>query len=111
GGRQCKRGAPFFPHRGHDWDFKKLGMLNASHSCMAYLAALAGVTYVDEAIAVAALRGYLERFLGEQSIPTLDEIPGYPAADYASTVLSRFTNSGVRDQIARLCIDGTTKFP
>src|SRR4029077_5320729 len=75
------------------------------------LAALAGVIYVDEAIAVAALRGYLERFLGEEAIPTLDEIPGYPAADYASTVLSRFANSGVRDQIARLCIDGTAKFP
>ena len=78
---------------------------------MAYLAALAGVTYVDEAIAVDTLRRYLERFLGEEAIPTLDEIPGYPAADYASTVLSRFANSGVRDQIARLCIDGTAKFP
>ena len=78
---------------------------------MAYIAALAGVTYVDEAIAVAALRGYLERFLGEEAIPTLAEIPGHPAADYASTVLSRFANSGVRDQIVRLCIDGTAKFP
>ncbi len=100
-----------FTDRVHDWELYKLRMLNASHSCMAYLAALAGVTYVDEAIAVAALRGYLERFLGEEAIPTLDEIPGHPAADYASTVLSRFANSGVRDQIARLCIDGTAKFP
>src|SRR5256885_2522085 len=86
-------------------------MLNASHSCMAYLAALAGVTYVDEAIASSALRGYLERFLGEEAIPTLDEIPGHRAGAYASTVLSRFANSGVRDQIARLCIDGSWKFP
>ncbi len=100
-----------FTDRVHDWELYKLRMLNASHSCMAYLAALAGVIYVDEAIAVAALRRYLERFLGEEAIPTLDEIPGYPAADYASTALSRFANSGVRDQIARLCIDGTAKFP
>jgi len=100
-----------FTDRVRDWELYKLRMLNASHSCMAYLAALAGVTYVDEAIAVAALRRYLERFLGEEAIPTLDEIPGHPAADYASTVLSRFANSGVRDQIARLCIDGTAKFP
>ena len=100
-----------FTDRVHDWELYKLRMLNASHSCMAYLAALAGVTYVDEAIAVAALRRYLERFLGEEAIPTLDEIPGYPAADYANTVLSRFANNGVRDQIARLCIDGTAKFP
>src|SRR4029077_19534514 len=45
------------------------------------------------------------------AIPTLAEIPGHPAADYAQTVLARFENTGVRDQIARLCIDGTAKFP
>ena len=95
----------------HDWELYKLRMLNAAHSCMAYLMALAGVTYVDEAMAIPALRRYLERFLAEESIPTLTPIPGYPAAGYADTVLRRFENTGVRDQIARLCIDGTAKFP
>ena len=57
------------------------------------------------------MRRYLERFLAEEAIPTLTEIPGHPAADYAQTVLGRFENTGVRDQVARLCIDGTSKFP
>jgi mannitol 2-dehydrogenase len=100
-----------FTDRVHDWELYKLRMLNASHSCMAYLMALAGVTYVDEAMAIAPLRGYLARFLSAEAIPTLAEIPGHPAADYASTVIHRFENTGVRDQIARLCIDGTAKFP
>ncbi|HEX4525376.1 MAG TPA: mannitol dehydrogenase family protein [Gaiellaceae bacterium] len=100
-----------FTDRVHDWELYKLRMLNASHSCMAYLMALAGVVYVDEAMRLSPLRSYLERFLSDEAIPTLDEIPGYPAADYASTVLHRFENTGVRDQIARLCIDGTAKFP
>jgi mannitol 2-dehydrogenase len=95
----------------HDWELYKLRMLNATHSCMAYLMAIAGVTYVDEAIAMPAVRQYLERFLSTEAIPTLTEIPGHPAADYARTVLGRFENTGVRDQIARLCIDGTAKFP
>src|SRR5581483_9670958 len=82
-----------FTDRVHDWELYKLRLLNASHSCMAYLAALAGLVYVDEAIA------------------TLTEIPGHSAADYAETVLRRFTNTGIRDQVARLCIDGTAKFP
>jgi mannitol 2-dehydrogenase len=43
-------------------------------------------------------------------IPTLVEIPGHPAAAYAETVLQRFANTGIRDQIARLCMDGTAKF-
>ena len=100
-----------FTDRVHDWDLYKLRMLNASHSCMAYLMALAGVVYVDEAVAIPSVRCYLERFLADEAIPTLAEIPGHPPAHYAETVLARFANTGVRDQIARLCIDGTAKFP
>jgi mannitol 2-dehydrogenase len=100
-----------FTDRVHDWELYKLRMLNATHSCMAYLMALAGVVYVDEAIAVPAVRRYLEQFLATEAIPTLAEIPGHPAADYGRTVLARYENTGVRDQIARLCIDGTAKFP
>jgi mannitol 2-dehydrogenase len=100
-----------FTDRVHDWELYKLRMLNATHSCMAYLMAIAGVVYVDEAIAIPAVRRYLERFLSAEAIPTLAEIPGHPAADYGRAVLERYENTGVRDQIARLCIDGTAKFP
>jgi mannitol 2-dehydrogenase len=99
-----------FTERVHDWELYKLRMLNASHSCMAYLMALAGVVYVDEAIEISAVRRYLERLLAVEVIPNLSEIPGHPAAAYAETVLQRFANTGIRDQIARLCIDGTAKF-
>jgi mannitol 2-dehydrogenase len=99
-----------FTDRVHDWELYKLRMLNASHSCMAYLMALAGVVYVDEAIGIPVVRRYLERFLTGEVIPTLVEIPGHPAAEYADTVLRRFAGTGIRDQIARLCIDGTAKF-
>jgi mannitol 2-dehydrogenase len=100
-----------FTDRVHDWELYKLRMLNASHSCIAYLMALAGVVYVDEAVAIPVVRRYLEQFLAHEAIPTLQEIPGHPASDYARTVLERFENTGVRDQVARLCIDGTAKFP
>jgi mannitol 2-dehydrogenase len=100
-----------FTDRVHDWELYKLRMLNATHSCMAYLMAIAGVVYVDEAVAIPAVRQYLERFLSTEAIPTLTEIPGHPATDYGHTVLARYGNTGVRDQIARLCIDGTAKFP
>jgi mannitol 2-dehydrogenase len=99
-----------FTDRVRDWELYKLRMLNASHSCMAYLMALAGVVYVDEAIEIPAVRRYLERLLAFEVIPTLVEIPGHPAAAYAETVLQRFANTGVRDQIDRLCVDGTAKF-
>jgi mannitol 2-dehydrogenase len=100
-----------FTDRVHDWELYKLRMLNASHSCMAYLMALAGVVYVDEAIRIPVVRGYLEQLLATEAIPTLNEIPDHPASAYADSVLRRLENTGVRDQIARLCIDGTAKFP
>ncbi len=100
-----------FTDRVHDWELYKLRMLNASHSCMAYLMALAGIVYVDEAVATPVVQRYLDQFLATEAIPTLPKIPGHPPADYAATVLARFANTGVRDQIARLCLDGTAKFP
>jgi mannitol 2-dehydrogenase len=100
-----------FTDRVHDWELYKLRMLNASHSCIAYLMALADVVYVDEAVAIPAVRRFLEQLLATEAIPTLREIPGHPASEYAATVLERFANTGVRDRIARLCIDGTAKFP
>ena len=100
-----------FTDRIDDWEQYKLRMLNAGHSSIAYLAALAGITYVHEAMAVPALRTFLERLLHREAIPTLVEIPGHPPDDYAASVLERFTNVGVQDQIARVCIDGSAKFP
>lgn len=100
-----------FTERVHDWELYKLRMLNASHSCMAYPMALAGVVHVDEAMAIPVVRRYLEQLLETEVIPTLVEIPGHPASAYAETILRRFENTGVRDQIARLCIDGTAKLP
>jgi mannitol 2-dehydrogenase len=98
-----------FSDRVHDWELYKLRMLNATHTCMAYLSALAGIVHVDEAMATPPLRRFLERFLWDEAIPTLEEIPEHPRVDYATTVLNRFASTGVRDQIARLCIDGTAK--
>jgi mannitol 2-dehydrogenase len=95
----------------HAWELYKLRMLNAAHSCMAYLAALDGLTFVDEAMTRPEIRGFLDELLFEEAIPTLNPIAGHPREDYARTVLARFSNTAVRDQVARLCMDGTAKFP
>jgi mannitol 2-dehydrogenase len=95
----------------HAWELYKLRMLNAGHSCIAYLCALAGIVYVDEAMDIPEVAAYLTGLLQLEALPTLVEIPGHPRQDYITSVLGRFANTGVRDQIARLCIDGTAKFP
>jgi mannitol 2-dehydrogenase len=99
-----------FTNRIHDWELYKLRLLNAAHSSMAYASALAGVEYVHEAMAVAPIAGFLDQLLHREALPTLVEIPGYPRDQYIATVLERLANPGIRDQIARLCIDGSAKF-
>ncbi len=94
----------------HAWELYKLRLLNAGHSAIAYLSALADVTYVDEAVGTPEIRDLLTRLLTEEAVPTLAPIPGHPPLDYAATVIERFGNTGVRDQISRLCVDGTSKF-
>jgi mannitol 2-dehydrogenase len=100
-----------FTDRVHDWELYKLRMLNAGHSCMAYLSALADICFVDEAMSTPAVRTYLVDLLTNESVPTLTEIPGHPREDYVASVLERFANTGVRDQISRLCENGSAKFP
>lgn len=100
-----------FTDRIHDWELYKLRLLNAGHSSLAYLCALAGITFVHEAMAVPAVRAFLEELLHREAMPTLVEIPGHPRRDYIETVLERFANPGIGDQVARVCLDGTAKFP
>jgi mannitol 2-dehydrogenase len=100
-----------FTDRIHDWELYKLRLLNAGHSYIAYLSALAGVTFVHEAMATPAVRTFLEDVLHREAMPTLVEIPGHPRERYIASVLERFANSGVHDQIARVCVDGSAKFP
>src|SRR5439155_19952254 len=100
-----------FTDRVHDWELYKLRLLNAGHSCMAYLSALAGVTFVHEAMALPQIQAFVEGLLYREAMPTLVAIPDHPREDYIRSVLDRFANRGIRDQIARLCIDGSAKFP
>jgi mannitol 2-dehydrogenase len=100
-----------FTDRLHDWELYKLRLLNAGHSCIAYLSALAGITFVHDAMATPAVRAFLEDFLYREAMPTLVEIPGHPREQYIASVLERFANGGMRDQIARLCVDGSAKVP
>lgn len=94
----------------HHWELYKLRLLNAGHTVIAHLAALAEIVHVDEALADPDLHAFLHGFLLEESAPTLDPIPGHPPERYVDDVVDRFANSGVRDQIARICIDSTAKF-
>jgi mannitol 2-dehydrogenase len=93
------------------YELMKLRLLNAGHSCMAYLAALAGVERVDSAMAEPGVDRFLRRFLVTEAGPVLPQIPGIDVPAYMASLLERFANPAIGDQISRLCLDGSAKFP
>jgi mannitol 2-dehydrogenase len=93
------------------YELMKLRLLNAGHSTMAYLAALAGIELVDEAMREPLIRQYLTSFLENEAGPVLPNIPGIDVPAYQASLIERFSNPAIGDQIARLCLDGSAKFP
>ena len=93
------------------YELTKLRLLNAGHSCLAYLAALDGFERVDAAMADPVLRDFVTGLLHVEAKPTLPAAAGIDLDDYIASLVERFSNPGVGDQISRLCLDGTAKFP
>lgn len=93
------------------YEFMKLRLLNAGHSCLAYLAALDGIELVDEAMSNPHIRRFVQAILQHEAKPVLPAVVGIDVDEYIESLISRFSNPAIGDQIARLCLDGTAKFP
>ena len=86
----------------------KMRLLNGGHSAIGYAADLLGYSTIADAVADPLLLGLLEEFMAEVR-PTLRRLPGIDLDSYAGTIVKRFSNSAIRDQVARICSDGCTK--
>lgn len=89
----------------------KLRLLNASHTAISYAAFLGGFTYVHEVFANPLFHRYVSRMMHEEVKPLLPEIPGVDISKYCDTLLHRFSNPTIMDQITRLTLNGSGKLP
>ena len=89
----------------------KLRLLNAGHSTLAYLAALADIEFVHQVMQDPMFAKYLKRFHDDEAGPSLPPVPGIDVDAYKAAVQERFANPEVRDQVSRICLDGSSKFP
>ena len=89
----------------------KLRIVNGSHSALAYLGAMAGWRSVDQAIAVPALRRYLDALLREEVVPTLGAVPGLDLVAYRARMFERFANPALQHATAQIAMDGSQKLP
>lgn len=89
----------------------KLSLLNASHSLLSYPAFLAGYRRVDEAVRDERFARYLRLFMDRDAGPYVPAPGNTDLELYKKTLLERFGNKAVSDQISRLCFDGVSKIP
>ncbi len=93
------------------YETMKLSLLNGSHFALAYLGFLAGFSTVPEVMADPKFRLFIQRLMDNEVTPLLPAVPGIDLTDYKATLLVRFDNPAIKDQITRLCLNGSGKFP
>ena len=93
------------------YETMKLRLLNASHSALGYLGYVAGYRTVDAIMADPFFRTYVERQMRNEVAPLLHPVPGIDLKAYQRTLIERFSNSKIRDQVARVCLEGSAKVP
>jgi len=89
----------------------KIRLLNGSHSMISYPAFLCGLRKVDSAFLDPLFFSYILSFLENDASPHIPSIPGMEVHSYLRTLLQRFTNPAIGDQLSRLCLDGGSKIP
>jgi sorbose reductase len=87
----------------------KVRMLNASHALLAFSGLLLGYRHVDEALRDPDLERFVNAYLEQDVIPRLTAPPGLDKQDYRRSVLSRFSNPAMADQLLRVGSDGSSK--
>ncbi|KAL1585546.1 hypothetical protein WHR41_05629 [Cladosporium halotolerans] len=98
-------------HDVEQFEMHKLRLLNASHTAIAYLAYLAGFQYVHEVLADPTWNKYISDMMHLEVKPLLPAIPGVDIDKYCATLMERFSNPTLKDEVARLCIGGSGKLP
>jgi mannitol 2-dehydrogenase len=94
----------------HPYEMMKIRLLNASHLLIGYLGTLVGYTYVHDVMADPLIRQAVDRLMNEVT-PTLQPVPGIDLNDYKKTLIERFANPKIRDQLPRLCLYSSAKIP
>lgn len=89
----------------------KLSLLNASHTLLSYPAFLSGYRKVDDAMHDKRFACFLRIFMDKDITPYVPAPENTNLELYKQTLIERFGNRSVSDQLSRLCFDGISKIP
>jgi mannitol 2-dehydrogenase len=89
----------------------KLSLLNAGHSVLGILGDLMGYATIDECVHNKDIQRFLHNYMNLEVTPTLAGLEGVNLEEYKKSLLQRFGNIYIKDQIDRICSESSAKFP
>ncbi|MDV7188300.1 mannitol dehydrogenase family protein [Lutibacter sp. TH_r2] len=89
----------------------KLSLLNAGHSVLGILGDLMGYATIDESVSNQEIKEFLNNYMNIEVTPTLAGLKGVDLNAYKQSLLQRFGNIYIKDQIDRICSESSAKFP
>ena len=89
----------------------KLSLLNAGHTILGVLGALIGYSTIDEAVNDSDIRTFLQNYMDDEASPVLGQIEGVNLQTYKRSLMERFGNIYIKDQIERICSESSAKIP
>ncbi|KAA0023085.1 mannitol dehydrogenase family protein [Antrihabitans cavernicola] len=93
------------------YELMKLRLLNASHQALCYFGYLCGYRLVHEVVQDPAFAAFLLAYMDDEATPTLLPVPGVDLAEYKHTLIERFANPEIRDNVSRLCAESSDRIP
>ncbi|GAB3486217.1 mannitol dehydrogenase family protein [Marinomonas epiphytica] len=93
------------------YETMKIRLLNAGHSVLGLLGSLYGHDTIDTCVADPLFAQYLRNFMDEEATPVLAPVEGIDLNLYKDTLIERFGNPNVKDNLARICLESSSKLP
>lgn len=93
------------------YETMKLRLLNAGHSVLGLLGTVFGYQTIDQTVSDERFAAFLRGFFDHEATPVLDPVEGIDLDEYKNTLIERFGNPNIKDSLARICLESSSKLP
>ena len=93
------------------YETMKLRLLNAGHSVLGLLGSLHGHPTIDACISDPQFAQFVRSFMDVEATPVLEPVKGIDLDTYKDTLIKRFGNPSIKDDLSRICLESSSKLP
>lgn len=95
----------------YPYEKMKIRLVNGGHVALGFTGFLNGYHFVFETMADPLIFTFVQDFLNEEVTPILDDVPGIDIGSYKKTLMQRFANPYIKDQLTRIFSESSAKIP